>query len=190
MAAAAAAAQEARCRQQEQGRGQQEQKSKASKDAHNLSPVPDDGSSRVAELVLAGSLVIVTQQKVVVERGQAVPAEDVPATLAHHLGAALVPFYGHPAVGASLDQAQVFAGEARQLVDGQLFPELVARLVGVPPFFALRTECELALCAVNGRRAAVSDAGYDAAYALAARSRTPGLMGIEFHVSIQLATRI
>lgn len=90
--------------------------------------MPDHGGSRVTQLVLAGSLVVVTQQEVVLEykgwdyymkffgnririthvqAGQAVPAEDVLATLAHHLGTALVLLNGHRAHGAALDQLVV-----------------------------------------------------------------------------------
>lgn len=39
-----------------------------------------------------------------IETGQTVPAEDVLATLAHHLGAALVLLDGHRAHGAAFDE--------------------------------------------------------------------------------------
>lgn len=76
-----------------------------------LCPVPDDRCPRVAQLVLARPLVVMPQEEVIVERGEAVPAEDVSAALAHHLCAALVPLYGDAAPGAALDQARLFSGQ-------------------------------------------------------------------------------
>lgn len=63
----------------------------------------------MAQLVLARPLVVVPQEEVIIKGGEAVPAEDVSAALAHHLSAALVPLYGDPAPGATLDQARFFS---------------------------------------------------------------------------------
>lgn len=150
LAATAPAAQQARCCQQQKRRGQQKQEAEPSKDANHLCPVPDDRCPRVAQLVLARPLVVMPQEEVIVERGEAVPAEDVSAALAHHLCAALVPLYGDAAPGAALDQARLFSGQVGQLIIRELPPKLVAGLVRMPAFLARRAEGQLALGTVDG----------------------------------------
>lgn len=61
----------------------------------------------MSELVFTWATIIVTQQKVVIQTGQTVPAEDVLATFAHHLRATLVLFNGHSAHGTTLDEVIV-----------------------------------------------------------------------------------
>lgn len=57
----------------------------------------------MAQLVPAGSLIVMYQQKIVVQGLQAVPAEGVLAVLAHHLCTALVSLDVDSALGAALD---------------------------------------------------------------------------------------
>lgn len=113
-------------RQQEQRGRNQQQDAEAGKDSDDLGPVPHDRGARVAEFVLAGALVVVAQEEVVLERdsfffqcqkchskqvknthiqaGQAVPAEDVLAPFAHHLGTTFVLFDRHGAHRTALDE--------------------------------------------------------------------------------------
>lgn len=91
-------------RQQEQWGRNQQQDAEAGKDSDDLGPVPHDRGARVAEFVLAGALVVVAQEEVVIQAGQAVPAEDVLAPFAHHLGTTFVLFDRHGAHRTALDE--------------------------------------------------------------------------------------
>lgn len=55
-------------RQQKQRRCHQQQDAEAGKDSDDLGPVPHDRGARVAEFVLAGALVVVAQEEVVLEK--------------------------------------------------------------------------------------------------------------------------
>lgn len=90
------------------------------------------------------------QEEVIIERGEAVPAEHVPAALAHHLRTALVPLDGDPTPGATLDQARLLTRQVGQLIVRELPPKLVAGLVRVPALLARRAEGQLALGTVDG----------------------------------------
>lgn len=67
LARAALAADNARCRQQQKRRRNQQQDAEAGKDGDHLRPVPDDGRTGVAQLVLARTLIIVAQQEVILK---------------------------------------------------------------------------------------------------------------------------
>lgn len=104
----------------------------------------------MAQLVLAGPLVVMPQEEVIIEGGEAVPAEDVSAALAHHLCAALVPLNRDAAPGAALDQPRLLSRQVGQLIVRELSPELVTGLVRMPAFLARRAEGQLALGTVDG----------------------------------------
>lgn len=67
-AAATLAANNARRRQQQKRRCHQQQNTKASKYANNLGAMPDDRGTRMTQFVLAGPLVVVPQQKIILWR--------------------------------------------------------------------------------------------------------------------------
>lgn len=108
----------ARGGQQQKRRGDQQQNAEPSENANDLRAMPDDRGARMAELVFARSAIVVSQQKVVlktqteikhtiarvnihidaktyIQTGQTIPAKDVFASFAHHLGATLVLFDRH-----------------------------------------------------------------------------------------------
>lgn len=60
------AAHDAGRRQEQQRRGHQQQDPEPGKDANHLRPVPHDRGPRVAQFILAGTLVVMPQQEVIV----------------------------------------------------------------------------------------------------------------------------
>ena len=84
------AAENTRRSQQQKRRRHEQQHAKPGKNPHPLSPMPDDRSPRMTQFILTRSSIVMPEQKVVVERLQAIPAKDVFASLAHHLSAAFL----------------------------------------------------------------------------------------------------
>lgn len=174
--------------QEQKGRSHQEQEPKSSKDAHDLCPMPDHRSPGVAQLVAAGSLIVVDQEEVVVQGLQAVPAEGVLAVLAHHLRAALVPLDVDSALGAALDGRRVIvqlepsAGLPREEANGHALRAALARM---PASLAGRAELHIAGLALHQLRR-LQPQVLKLAHSLAGGRRAPGPAGIEEHLSFKL----
>lgn len=157
--------------------------------------MPYHRGPRVAQLVLTRSLVVMSQQKVVlkqkgllrhwrdvtseeiktyVETGEAVPAEDVLAPLAHHLGTAFVLFDRNVAHGAAFDEIRVerYPRLLSLALLGQLLAVVLARQPLVPLQFAVAAEVRGAGGAEDALRRALLR-GTHRADRLAARPRAP-----------------
>jgi len=100
----ALAADDARRRKEEERRGDQEEDPKTSEDTNHLGPMPDDGGSRVAQLVFARPFVIVTQEEVIIKGSETVPTEDMFTPFAHHLSTTFIFLNGDSAHGATFDE--------------------------------------------------------------------------------------
>lgn len=97
-------AENARSRQEEKRRGHEQKHAETGENSDDLSSMPDDRGPGVAELVLTRPSIVVAQEKIVVERLETIPAEDVLASLAHHLRATFFPFDQNMTNRAPLDR--------------------------------------------------------------------------------------
>lgn len=150
--------------------------------------MPDHRSPGMAQLVPAGSFIVVDQEEIIVQRLKAVPAEGVLAVPAHHLCAAFIPLDVDLALGAALDgrvvllQSESGAGLPRKEGD---WHGLRAALSGVPAGFAGGTEFHVARFALH-QLWGLQPNLLELAHSLAGGRRAPSPTGVQEHLSFKL----
>lgn len=150
--------------------------------------MPDHRCPGVAQLVPAGSLIIVYQKEIIVQRLQAVPAEGMLAVLAHHLGAAFVSLDVDPALGAALDgRIVLFHFERSTGLPGKEGDRhgLRAALARVPAGFAGGTEFHMAGFALHWL-GGLHPHVLELTHSLAGGRWAPSPTGIKQHLSFKL----
>lgn len=178
-------ADDTRGRQEQQGRRHQGDDAQAHQDPHHLGPVPHHWGSRVAQLIPAGPPVIVSQEDVIVQVLEAVPAERVLAVLTHHLRAALIAFDVHPAHGARLNGGFcVHAKEGPMLCWQGNGLAVSAGAIRMPRVLAARAELPLARRALHQHRLARL-AGSHGADGLTVCGGTPRPAGVQVNLSFK-----
>lgn len=150
--------------------------------------MPDDRRPGMAQLIPAGSFIVMDQKEIIVQRLEAVPAEGVFAVLTHHLGTPLVPLDVDLALGTAFDGCVVLLQfESRAGLSGKEgdWHGLRAALARVPPGFAGRAEFHGTSFALHQLWALQAHV-LELAHSLAGGRRAPSPTGVQEHFSFKL----
>jgi len=142
----------------------------------------------MAQLIPAGSFIVMDQEEIIVQRLEAVPAEGVFAVLTHHLGAPFVPLDVDLALGAALDGRVVLLQfESRAGLSGKEGGRqaLRAALARVPAGLAGGAELHVAGLALHQLRGPQPHL-LKLAHGLAGGGRAPSPTGVQEHLSFKL----